>query len=170
MPTVAARYHLGRQAPPFAEEELVIESGAVLFKAGPRPVVVTLGEKGVSVRVGGGALALMSAFDGRPFVVNLTDRCCGSCVVELRGRAGRPLAVSVAPGELGEVVSGSPASGGLVGKGVVFRRQLADGHAFELYRLDYGRTLRRYRLSRWLPRQDLERVLKTAAALAFVRP
>jgi len=152
--------------------ELSLESGAVLVRAETEPAFVNLTLDGhkITVRVTTG-LALVANLDNKPVILNLTDRCCGAVAVYLPQAYGQRHKLNLAVGEIVEVhrKDDKPFTTYVSSK-VLTKQELSESHHVQISRCHYLSALRRYNLDKALQKDDLHRVLKTAAALAYVNP
>lgn len=168
MPTESAKYTKVN------DDHLELQDGAVLVRAGERPVFVSVdvnGEK-TGVRIAGGAVALISAFDGKALVVNLTDKCCGALVLYVPSvDKDKPHSVGLKTGQIAEVYAHNKMqpNSNLVASKIDCHRHLETGTGIILSQCHYVRTLKKFNLLSVLGKRDLNRVLKTAAAIAHVR-
>lgn len=155
------------------DEHLSLHTGAVLVRAGIRPVFVSVdvhGEKHI-VRIAGGAIALISAFDGKAVVVNLTDKCCGALVLYVPTKEKlKQHSIGIKTGQIAEVYApAQEPNSNLVATKIDYHRRLESGSGVILTQCHYVRTLKKFNLLSVLGKNDLNRVLKTAAAIAHVR-
>lgn len=164
MPTAQTNYQINGN-------ELVLSSGAVLVRADHRAAFVTvhIDGKKISVRVING-LAFVANVDGKPVILNLTDRCCGAVVAYLPGESGHHK-VNLGVGEIFEIhhKDDKPFTTYVSSK-VLTHQQLSSGLHLQVSRCHYLSAMHRYNLDKALKKNDLHRVLKTAAALACVNP
>jgi hypothetical protein len=155
------------------ESGLDLVSGAVLVRTSSEPafITTTLDHKRIKTRIGSGALALISHVDGKPFVLNLTDRCCGSVVVSIASEGERIRKYSLATGEVIELHKSDekPFTTHVSAK-ILLNEAVTNSMGLQLARCHYLSVVRRFNLDRALHKNELQRVLKTAAALAFVAP
>ncbi|MBX9685228.1 MAG: hypothetical protein K2X27_00925, partial [Candidatus Obscuribacterales bacterium] len=165
MPTEDAVFKL-------SHNQISLESGAVLVRAEKEAALVHSKISGhpFSVRVAAGALALISNVDGKPFVINLTDRCCGAVVATLPGSEGQRK-LSLAVGEIIELFEEheEPFSTYISSK-IIANEKLHLTTKLQLGKCHYTSAMRRYNLDRALEKTDMDRVLKTAAAMVYVNP
>lgn len=154
-------------------DQLTLKSGAVIVRAGSGPVTVHVVHNGqrFSVKISSDALALISNFDDKPIVLNLTDRCCGAVVVMTKNERAEDTRISLSVGEMFEIHPDShkPFTTYLASN-ILTRKAAGDGLSYQLTRCHYLSVIRRFNLDKTLQKNDLTRVLKTAAALAHVNP
>ncbi len=166
MPTKDAKYSK------INDEHLALQSGAVLVKAGDHPVFVSTevaGEK-VMTRVTGGALAMISAFDGRATTLNLTDKCC-SALVLYAPTADRlkQHSVTMRPGEIAEVYApNDQPKSNLVATKIDVNQRLSNNFGLLVSQCNYVRALKKFNLTAVMGKPELDRVLKTAAAIRYL--
>mgnify|MGYP003384626058 CR=1 FL=1 len=164
MPTSGAEYCQ-------KDNQLILSSGAVLVRPGREAIFLTTfvdGQK-LSVKIASGALALISIIDGKPVVLNLTDRCCSSVVVTLPECLYQTQKVSLSAGEMLELHhrGDKPFTSYLCSK-IISQEKLAADIDMQLSRCHYLSAMRRYNIDHALEKPELNRVLKTAAALAHI--
>lgn len=167
MPTTNASYSKVN------DEHLALHSGAVLVRAGDRPVTVSTNVKRqtVQTKVANGALAMISAFDEKATVLSLTDKCCGALMlyVPTLGSENRHV-VSVKPGQVAEIYAPTDTpSSNLVATKVDVNQRIVRDYGLLVSQCHYIRALKKYNLVAALDKNDMNRVLKTAAAIAHVR-
>lgn len=166
MPTKKADYSK------IAVDNLLVRDGAVIVRAGRTPVTVTtqVNNEKVSTRLRGGALALISAFDKQTIVLNLTDNRLSAVVCSVPAHSGKTLPVSVPSGQIVEVYPiESKTVTNLVARRVLVNERTREDMGLLISDCNYVRTMNKFRLTPALPKRDMNRVLKTAAALAYVR-
>lgn len=165
MPTRNARYEEGRK------DELNISKGAVLVKAGKQPVHISanLEGKDFTAKITAGALALVSVVGDRLLVLNLTDRASGAVVLYLPGEHGGAHHVGLGVSEIVEIHKSSdkPQSDHVAVK-LLSERPLDESLHIRTARCHYVAAMRRFSLDKALSYRDFNRVLKTAAAMAYV--
>jgi hypothetical protein len=167
MPTRGARY--GR----VSNNELLIADGAVLVKGGDSPVIVSteVNRQKVMVNIKSGAVVMVSALDGRATVLNLTDSSPGSCTFYLPGESGKPYeTVSVGTGQVAEfyIDDGLEPASTVVSYRVIDKKNLPGKVGVLIAKYDYLAAMKRFNLSFALPMPDLNRVMKTMAASAYL--
>lgn len=167
LPTRDAKYHKVNN------EHLALNGGAVLVRAGMKPVFVSQSVNGhkIVTRVTGGALAMISAQDGNCTVLNLTDKCCGALVCYVPMSDGKNSeALHVKAGQVTEIypIEAKPYSN-LVATKIVINRRCTNDIGLLVSNCNYLRAFKRYNLRMVLEKTDLDRVLKTAAAISHVR-
>lgn len=154
-------------------DHLTLKSGAVIVRAGSEAVTVNIVHNGqnLTVKISSDALALISNFDDKPIVLNLTDRCCGAVVVTTKGEKTEDVRISLGVGEMFEMHQhcDKPFTTYLASK-VISNKAAGNGLSYQLTRCHYLSVIRRFNLDKSLQKNDLSRVLKTAAALAHVNP
>lgn len=168
-----AVYMPTREAPvqKITSDNLQLNDGAVLVRAGKTPVYVTTrvnGEK-IATRISRGALAMVSAFDSKTVVLNLTDNRLGAVVCSLPGNGGNT-SVQVITGQVAEIypVETTPGTN-LVAKKVRVNQRTRDDIGLLVSDCHYVRAMKKFQLTPLLDRTDYNRVLKTAVAVAIVR-
>ncbi len=155
------------------DKHLALHSGAILVRTGNVPVFASTQVKGEKVltRIAGGALAMVSAFDDKATVLNLTDKCCGALVMYMPSKdANRQHSVGIKPGQIAEVYApdDKPVSN-LVATKIDVNERIGHDYGLVVAQCHYVRALKKFNLTPVLAKQDLDRVLKTAAAIACVR-
>lgn len=152
--------------------ELVLNSGGILIRSYLEPARVSLSIDGkkLSIVVTAG-LALVSTLDNKPVILNLTDRCCGAVAAWLPTKNGDQQKVQLGVGELVEIhkKDDKPFTTYLSSK-VLTNQELSERHNVQVGRCHYLSVIRRYNLDRALKKSDLDKVLKTAAAMAYINP
>lgn len=167
MPTMEASYSKVN------DEHLALHSGAILVRAGDRPVFVSseVKSKKVLTRVSGGALAVISAIDGKATVLSLTDKCCGALVLYVpSAELNKQHSIAMKPGQIAEVYApdDKPISN-LVATKIDLNQRIGHDYGLLVSQCHYIRALRKFGLVQVLAKNDMDRVLKTAAAIAYVR-
>jgi hypothetical protein len=167
LPTRNAKYHKVN------DEHLSLDAGAILVRAGQKPVFVSQAVNGhkILTRITGGALAMISAQDGNCTVLNLTDKCCGALVCYVPTPDGKGSeALHVKAGQVSEVYpTDTKPFSNLVATKIVVNKRCTNDIGLLVSNCNYLRAFKRYNLRMVLERADLDRVLKTAAAVAHVR-
>ncbi|MBI4533122.1 MAG: hypothetical protein HY711_04170 [Candidatus Melainabacteria bacterium] len=164
MPTKDAQYQ--REA-----DGLMLTKGALLVKANHTPlsILMMISGRRVNAKVGGCAISMVSLAEDRPIVVNLTDKCCGACSVTV-GEADSQRTIAVGTGEVVEIfASTSQPASRVVASKVLTTQDMGDGLSVQVARHHYVTTVKRYNICKCLPKEDMQRVLKTAAALLYAQ-
>lgn len=167
MPTVGADYAMS------AANEMTLRDGAMLVKGGRKPfhILMPLQHESAVVRIEEGTFAMVSNLGGHVSVANLADTHREGCLTlltdEVHNRLGE---VPARIGQMIEVYPNSLPQGENREASYITTKQLrlANGLTVETMRLNYPRTMKRFNLTRVLSEQDLKRVVKAAAAVAFV--
>lgn len=167
MPTEKAKFKV------INEEHLTLHDGAVLVRAGTRPVFVSTnvnGERNLT-RIAGGAVAMVSSFDKRTTALNLTDKCCGAVITYVPAKQrGQSQSVYINTGQVAEVYPSTEApTSNTVATRIVTSKQVRDDIGLLVCDCNYVRAMKKFNLTANLPKEDLDRVLKTAAAKALMR-
>lgn len=167
MPTAGATYLMS------AANEVTLTNGALLVKGGNAPLYVLMPLSGDTavVRVDSGSFAMISNMDGRVTVANLDDRHNDAVMVYLTDRARKTYGeMPVRIGYMVEVYPNTIAAGQnrLVAYTVLNQLRLSNGYSVETMRLNYPRTFKRFNLTRALSEADMMRLVKTAAAVAYM--
>jgi hypothetical protein len=167
MPTVGASYSK------VDDDHVTLHDGAVLIRAGDRPVFVStkLCHEPVVTRVATSAIAMISAFDGKPTILNLTDKCCGAVVVYLPlEQENKSHLIRMKPGQMAEAykLETKPTSH-LVATRIIFNKRIGPHCGLLVSQCHYIRALRKFNLIATLPKNDLHRIIKTAAAVGHVQ-
>lgn len=167
MPTVDAEYSKVN------DEHLVLRDGAVLVRAGDRPVFVStkLCDEQVVTRIAGGSIAMVSAFDQHPTILNLTDRCCGAVIAYLpSNEKNKTQSITIKAGQIAEAYKlDSKPTSNLVSTRIDVNTAIGSHCGLLVSQCHYIRALKKFNLVAFLPESDLNRVLKTAAAVQYVR-
>lgn len=153
------------------KNELLLSEGALLVRASSKPVFVAMHVQGkrITARFSGCTISMVSLLDGRAIILNLTEKCCGACSM-LIPVAGRTQPMTIGPGQIAEVYpAGTAPTSHSVAAKIIAAQPLDDLLCLQIARHHYIAALKRYNISRSLPKPDVNRVLKTAAALAYVR-
>jgi hypothetical protein len=154
------------------ESTVDLKSGALVVRAGSEPIFVhaQVGGKDSKIEIHGKALALVSMLDGKLVVVNLTDSCCASVTVTLPEGSKFPH-ISVEMGQVLELYNDpQQPDTNLVATKVLVNERLSNTSCLLLSQAHYVRLLKRFQLTQALPKQEMDRVLKTAAAVSHLRP
>lgn len=168
MPTDKAHYTR------VTNNEIQVQDGAVLVKPGKRPVYVSTEMKGrkILTKVGKGSIALVSKMDDKATVVNLTDCKCGSCVMCCCATdESKSVSVPVQVGQIAELCSSEKgaAGGNYVTSRVLAEHKVNPGLQLKVGRCHYIATIRRFNLDKALPKEDLDKIVKTAAATLYAQ-
>lgn len=152
---------------------LSLTDGAVLIKTGRTPVLVSACVNGetANVKLDGGAFAMVSMMCGRLGVLNLTDNHQDSTVVYLTDKTRGDYGWT--PVRIGNLVEVYPNAIGraddeLVAYTVLNKIPMTNGLTVETLRYSYPRAMKRFNITRALCNDDLQRVLKSAAAVSYV--
>lgn len=149
-----------------------LSDGAILVHAGDQPVKVTTDVKGhkVVTKVGAGALAMISAFDQKTTILHLTDNSKGGLISHLPTTRENYKAISLNAGEIAEIydVNQAPSSH-VVSTKIHVNERLSNDKALLISNAHYVRAMKKYNLVGMLHKHDYDRVLKTAAAVGYVR-
>jgi hypothetical protein len=153
------------------DDHLLLSDGAVLVRAGKRPVFVStsLGGQEVLTRIAGGSLVLVSAFDGKSTILNLTDKSLDDVSVTLpTDQRGTLHAIHPKAGQIAEAYKlDSQPTSNLVATRIDVNQRLSDQYGLLMCQCHYLRALRKFNLMAALPKTDMQRVLKTAAAVGY---
>lgn len=168
MPTRGARYGT------LAANELMIADGAVLVRGADDPVIISaeVNRQKVMTTVKSGAVVMVSALDGRLTVLNLTETSPGSCTVYMPGPNGtRYNTLTVAVGQVAELYidDGMEPPSTVLAYKIIDQKKFPGGVGVLIAKYDYLAAMKRFNLSFALPSQDLNKVLKTMAATAFIK-
>ena len=156
------------------DEHLKLDSGAVLVRAGARPVFVSTvvnGER-VMTRVSKAALAMVSSLDNETTVLNLTDDCCGALIayVPTNSKNSQTHPIHIGTGQVVEMHSpGTTPNTTAISTKVLINNPVVSDLAVQVSDANYIAAINRYNLKPVLSYSDMERVLKTAAATVWVR-
>lgn len=154
-----------------SQNELVLSDGAILLKTGDKPVFVSLElhNQKVTAQFAGATISMISLMDARPIVLNLTDKHRGACSLFVHA-AAQAQSVKCGPGEVAEIYARDtqPASN-IVASEILVTQALDNNFAIQIAKYNCVAALKRYNIARNLSRNDVERVIKTAAALAYIR-
>lgn len=150
-----------------SDEHLALKQGAILVRAGKKPVFVSqnVGGQKIVTRITGGALTMISAAGGNCLVLNLTDKCCGALVLyppSADGKGSSPVHVSA--GMVAEVYpAGGKTLSGEIASGTVSEKPCAADLTLLLSTCDYAKALVAWNLEGILTTDDLERIAKKSA-------
>lgn len=149
------------------DSTLQLNKGAVLVMSPARGVKVCTTIGGTScVEFKGKAIAMVSVYDDKLAVLNLTDACCGSVAVVFPKDAKRQQ-LAVESGQILELYHDAQSpSTNLVATRVLASERLTEHHCCMVCQMNYIRALKKFQLEASLPKKELSRVLKTAAAMA----
>ncbi|MBX9771010.1 MAG: hypothetical protein K2X29_06545 [Candidatus Obscuribacterales bacterium] len=167
MPTVNASFSKTN------DDHLTLRDGAVLVRAGGRPVFIStkLCHEQVVTCITNGAIAMISAFDEKPTVLNLTDKCCGSVVVYVPlEQANKSHSISLKAGQIAEAykLDTKPVSH-LVSTRIDVNERIGPHCGLLVSQCHYIRALKKFNLVAALPKSDFDRIVKTAAAVGYVQ-
>jgi hypothetical protein len=150
---------------------LNLDAGAVVVKAGEAPVTVStlVAGRPVAVNIGGNAIAVVSTYDDRFSVLNLLDEQADAVSVYI-SEAGITKTSPVRLGRLFEVfpTGRTESAHALVGQSPMILSPLSNGLTVATYGTDFPRALKRFNLTNTLSAADMNRILKSAAAIAYV--
>ncbi|MFN8658266.1 MAG: hypothetical protein U0105_18165 [Candidatus Obscuribacterales bacterium] len=150
-----------------SDEHLALQQGAILVRAGKKPVFVSqnVGGQKIVTRITGGALTMISTAGGNCLVLNLTDKCCGALVLyppSADGKGSSPVHVSA--GMVAEVYpAGGKTLSGEIASGTVSEKPCAADLTLLLSTCDYAKALVVWNLEGILTTDDLERIAKKSA-------
>lgn len=145
---------------------LSLIKGAVIVRAPASAVTVhTAFGGGSSVVVKAKAVAMVSVYDDKLVVFDLTDTCCGS--VQVHTRHGEDTSVvTIDSGQIAEVYDDNQQPNtNLVATRILVNKRLSEHRCLLVSQVHYIRAMKRFQLSSTLPKPELARVLKTAAAM-----
>ncbi len=167
MPTIGASYSVS------AGNALTLSRGALLVKGGAAPTTICMPLPcGTAlVRIEQGAFSMVSNLDGRVAVANMDDRHTGAVAVSLSSpRLQNAGELPIRVGNMVEIYPTAARIGEnrLVAYSVLNQAALANGYSVETMTLNYPRALKRFNITRNLSEPQLNRLLKTAAAVATV--
>jgi len=167
MPTVNASFSKTN------DDHLTLHDGAVLVRAGGRPVFVStkLCHEQVVTCITNGAIAMISAFDEKPTVLNLTDKCCGAVVVYVPlEQANKSHSISLKAGQIAEAykLDTKPVSH-LVSTRIDINERIGPHCGLLVSQCHYIRALKKFNLVAALPKSDFDRIVKTAAIVGYVQ-
>ena len=167
MPTVDAAYSIT------SENEMTLVNGAMLVKGGKQPfnMLLPIGNDTAVVRIEEGTLAMVSNFGQHVSVANLADTHRTACLTLLTDRQNQK--VGELPARVGQMIEIYPnalAQGENRDASYISTHQirLSNGLTVETMRLNYPHALKRFNLAGVLSSDELRRVVKTAAAVAYV--
>lgn len=149
-----------------SDTALKLIKGAVIVRAPASAVTVSTafgGDSSVVVRAK--AVAMVSVYDDKLVVFNLTDTCCGS--VQVHARHGeKKTVVDIDSGQIAEVYDDNQQpNSNLVATRVLVNKRLSEHRCLLVSQVHYIRAMKRFQLGSTLPKPELDRVLKTAAAM-----
>jgi hypothetical protein len=156
------------------DEHLKLDYGAVLVRAGARPVFVSTvvnGER-VMTRVAKAALAMVSSMDNSTTILNLTDDCCGALIayVPTSTKTSQTHPINIGTGQVVEIhAPGTTPKTNAIATKVVINNPVVSDLAVQVADAHYIAAISKYNLKPVLSYSDMERVLKTAAATVWVR-
>lgn len=158
LPTVAAKHSS------INTEHLSLQDGALLVRAGMKPLFISQNVSGQKVvtRVAGGALVLVSAMDGHATILNLTDKCCGALVVYVPSSDSKELGpIHITAGQIAEVcpLASSPLSHAVSTK-IIRNEKRTNELGLLQSQCDYTQALKKYNLENKLEPADLARIFK----------
>lgn len=167
MPTTGTSYTVS------APDEVSFTEGALLIKGGDAPlhVLMPIGNDNAVVRIEHGTFAMVSNFGGRVTVTNLSDTHNSGCVVLLTDKNRRTYGeMPVRIGYMVEVYPNTIQTGEnrLVAYTVLNQLRLSNGFSVETTRINYPRAFKRFNISRNISTTDLQRIVKSAAAVSYM--
>jgi hypothetical protein len=167
MPATASDYALT------AENEITLTEGAMLIKGGNKPlyVLLPLATDNAVVRVEEGTFAMVSNFGGHISIANLADSHDAACRVLLTDRARKAYGeMPVRIGYMVEIYGNEKPTGEhrIASYSTLRQLRLSNGYTVETMRLNYPHAFKRFNLTRALSQEDFNRLVKTAAALAYL--
>lgn len=155
------------------DDHLDLKQGAVLVRAGDRPVYVStkLCDEQVTTQISGKSIALVSAFDEKPTVLNLTDDSCGSVSITVPSATPpKTHVIAMKAGQIAEAYKlDSKPTSNLVATKIEINERIGPHCGLLVSQCHYVRALKKFNLVAALHKDDLNRVIKTAAAVQYVR-
>jgi hypothetical protein len=156
-----------------AANEVTLNKGALLVKGGKQPFHILMPMKNdVSVvRVEEGTFAMVSNLDGRATIANLADSHQDGCMTMLTDRAHKTYGeMPVRIGYMLEIYGNElPAAENRIASYSTLRQlRLENGLSVETMRVNYPFAFKRFNLTRALSEADFKRLVKTAAAVAYL--
>ena len=155
------------------DKHLNLVDGAILVRAGKEPVEISTTVHGhkVNTKIGGGAIMMVSSFDGKTTLLHLTDKCSGSILSSMPTERKDLKVIALAPGQVAEVygVQDKPTSN-LVATKVHLNERLSEERALLVSQCNYVRALKKFNLVTVMHKDDKARILKTAAAINYIKP
>ena len=165
MPTMQAEFSKK------SDTHLRLEQGAVVVRA-DQPVTITslVGNQEVHTHIGKGAFVLVSAFDGKTTLLHLTDKSKGGLHAVLPAKHEHLKTINLIPGQVAEIYNlrDKPTSN-LVATKVNINERISDDKGLLVNQCHYVRAIKKFNLRQVIPKFDYDRVLKTAAAVGYVR-
>jgi hypothetical protein len=146
---------------------LRLKNGAILVRAANTPVSIhtAYGGSDSAVTVGGRSIALVSLYDNKLIIMNLTDSCCGSVKADLPGKQSKQTLV-VESGQILECYTDKQQpNSNWVAVNILVNDRVSKEHCLLVCRVNYIRALKKFQIAKVLPKQEMDRVLKTAAAM-----
>lgn len=166
MPTIGATFER------LSDSQLKLIDGAVIVRGVSEPVLVStkLCDECVTARIGGNALALMSAFDKKPTILNLADSSADAVSLYVPAGNGQSHLLKIKPGQIAEAyrLDDTPTSN-LVAKKIVVNQRIGPHCGLLVSQCHYVKALRKFNLVASLSKEQYNRVLKTAASLQHMR-
>ncbi len=166
MPTVGAKFERVDGA------HLKLLNGAAIVRGADQPVFVStrLCDEDVIAKIGGNALAVVSAFDSKPTVLNLTDASDNAVMLyPPTPSSSKMQSIKLKPGQIAEAYKlDSKPTSNLVAKRISLSQQIGPHCGLLVSECHYARALRKFNLVASLPKDQYKRVLKTAASLEHV--
>jgi hypothetical protein len=156
-----------------AANEVTLTQGALLVKGGRTPFHILMPMKNDTavVQIEQGTFAMVSNLDGRVTVANLADTHNTGCMTMLTDRPNKTYGeMPVRIGYMIEIYPNeSPAAENRIASYSTLRQlRLANGLSVETMRVNYPYAFKRFNLTRALPDADFRRLVKTAAAVAYL--
>jgi hypothetical protein len=167
MPTIGAKFERVNG------EHLRLLHGAVVVRGVDHNVFIStrLCSEDVLTQIGGNALAVVSAFDEKPTILNLTDASDNAVVLYLPTdhASSKMQSVKLKPGQIAEAykLDTKPTSN-LVAKRISLSQKIGPHCGLLVSECHYAKAMRRFNLAASLPKDQYKRVLKTAASLEHV--
>lgn len=165
MPTIGASFER------INGHHLKLTHGAIVVRAVAAPVLVSakLCDESVTAKIGGSALALMSAFESKPTILNLADSSANAVSVYIPAGSGQSHLLKLRPGQIAEAYKlDSKPTSNLVARKIVLNQKIGPHCGLLVSQCHYVRALRKFNLVAALPKDQYSRVLKTAASLQYI--
>ncbi|MBX9877254.1 MAG: hypothetical protein K2Y22_02240 [Candidatus Obscuribacterales bacterium] len=166
MPTVNASFER------VDDRHLRLIEGAVIVRGAIQPIMVStkLCDENVVAQIGGNALTLISAFDGRPTILNLVGSSANAVSLYVPIGPTQSHLLNLKPGQIAEAykLDNTPTSN-LVAKKIIINQRIGPHCGLLVSQCHYVRAMRKFNLVASLPSDQYQRVLKTAASLEHMR-
>lgn len=167
MPTIGAKFERVNGA------HLKLVHGAIIVRGASECVSISarLCSEDVVSQIGGNALAVVSAFDEKPTILNLTDASDNAVMlyVPTDHASSKMQSVKLKPGQIAEAYKlDSKPTSNLVAKRITISQKIGPHCGLLVSECHYARALRKFNLVASLPKEQYRRVLKTAASLEHV--